>query len=57
MAIRSSILAWKIQWTGEPGELYRRWGYKESGMLEHVRMHYLMYTVDSFTLKLWTTAL
>ena len=57
MAIRSSILAWKIQRTGEPGELYRRWGYKESGMLEHVRMHYLMYTVDSFTLKLWTTAL
>ena len=57
MAIRSSIRAWEIQWTGEPGGLYGPWGHKESDMIEHVRMHYLMYTVDSFTLKLWTTAL
>ena len=28
MATRSSFLAWKIPWTGEPG--YRPWGHKES---------------------------
>ena len=28
MGTRSSFLAWKIPWTGEPG--YRPWGHKES---------------------------
>ena len=30
MAIHSSILAWKIPWTEEPGGLYNTWGHKES---------------------------
>ena len=28
MATDSSILAWEIPWTGEPGGLYSLWGYK-----------------------------
>ena len=34
MATRSSILAWKISWTEEPGRLYSPWGHvtKESNM-------------------------
>ena len=34
MATHSSILAWKIPWTEEPGGL-SLWGHKESGMTEH----------------------
>jgi len=34
MATYSSILAWEIPWTEEPGEL-RLWGYKESVLTEH----------------------
>ena len=29
MATHSSILAWKIPWTEEPGGLYSPWGLKE----------------------------
>ena len=29
MAIHSSILAWRIPWTEEPGRLYSPWGHKE----------------------------
>ena len=29
MATHSSILAWKIPWTEEPGGLYSPWGHKE----------------------------
>ena len=29
MAIHSSILAWKIPWTEEPGGLYSPWGHQE----------------------------
>ena len=28
MAAHSSILAWEIPWTEEPGGLYRPWDYK-----------------------------
>ena len=35
MANRSSILAWRIPWTEEPGGLYSPWGCKESDMTEH----------------------
>ena len=35
MANRSSILAWRIPWTEEPGGLYSPWGCKESDMIEH----------------------
>ena len=34
MAIYSSILAWEIPCTGEPGRLYSPWGQKESDMTE-----------------------
>ena len=30
MATYSSILAWRIPWTEEPGRLYNPWGHKES---------------------------
>ena len=33
MATHSSILAWKIPWTEEPGGL-QSWGHKESDMTE-----------------------
>ena len=35
MATHSSILAWRIPWTEEPGE-YSPWGRKESDMTEHL---------------------
>ena len=34
MATHSSILAWKIPSTEEPGSLYSSWGHKESDMTE-----------------------
>ena len=34
MAIHSSILAWRIPWTEEPG--YSRWGYKELDTTERL---------------------
>ena len=34
MATHSSILAWKISWTEEPGRLHSPWGRKESDMTE-----------------------
>ena len=34
MATHSSILAWKVSWTEEPGG-YRPRGHKESDMTEH----------------------
>ena len=38
MATHSSILAWKIPWTAEPGGL-SLWVFKESDMTEHVHAH------------------
>ena len=34
MATRSSILAWEIPWTEEPGGLHSPWGRKESDTTE-----------------------
>ena len=34
MATHSSILAWKIPWTEEPGRLHSSWGCKESDRTE-----------------------
>ena len=34
MATYSSILAWRIPWTKEPGGLYNPWDHKESDMTE-----------------------
>ena len=39
MATHSSILAWKIPWTEEPGGLYSQWGHKESDMTACTHMH------------------
>ena len=33
MAAHSSILAWEIPWTEEPGGLYRPWDYKSQTRL------------------------
>ena len=38
MATHSSILAWEILWTEEPGGL---WGHKESDMTEQLTTHLL----------------
>ena len=35
MATHSSILAWRIPWTGESGGLQSIWGCKESDSTEH----------------------
>ena len=35
MATHSSILAWKILWTEEPGVANSPWGHKESDMTEY----------------------
>ena len=34
LATHSSILAWRIPWTEEPGGLYGLWGCKEPDMTE-----------------------
>ena len=36
MATHSSILAWRIPWTEQHGELYNPWGLKESDMIERL---------------------
>ena len=36
MATHSSILAWKISWTEEPGELYSLWGSQKSNNVKFV---------------------
>ena len=42
-ATYSSILAWKIPWTEEPGGLQSIWGHKESDMTEllTLSLHFL----------------
>ena len=57
MATHSSILAWEIPWTEEPGGLYSPWGHKESDTTE--RLHFqlfmgfpvVMYGYESWTIK------
>ena len=39
MATHSSILAWRIPWTEEPGGLHSPWGCKESDIAEQLSMH------------------
>ena len=38
MATHSSILAWKIPWTEEPGGLYSPWGRKKSNTTEQLTL-------------------
>ena len=35
MATHSSIPAWEIPWTEEPGRLYSPWGHRESDTIVH----------------------
>ena len=39
MTTHSSILAWKIPWTEEPG--YNPWGRKESDATERLHFHFV----------------
>ena len=39
MATHSSILAWRILWTEEPGGLYSPWGCQESDTTERLTHH------------------
>ena len=54
MATHSSILAWEIPWTEEPGG-YSPWGHKESDLTERLtpflQMHkiYIKFWVVAFT--------
>ena len=38
MATHSTILAWRIPWTEEPGGLYSQWDCKESDMTERLTL-------------------
>ena len=40
MATHSSILAWRIPWTEEPGGPHSPWGCKESDMTERLTLHF-----------------
>ena len=43
MATHSSILAWKISWTEEPGRLYSPWRHKWSDTTEQLTQKDLMF--------------
>ena len=45
MATHSSILAWKIPWTKEPGGLHSPWVCKESDMTEWLHSHLFIWPV------------
>ena len=47
MATHSSILAWKIPWTEEPGRLCSPWGCKELDMTKVTYFGHLMRRADS----------
>ena len=36
--MHSSILAWKIPWTEDPGRLYTPWGHKSSDTTERLTL-------------------
>ena len=42
MATHSSILAWRIPWTEEPGGLYSPWGHKQSDTTEQLSLLLLL---------------
>ena len=43
MATHSSILAWKIPWTEEPGRLHSPWGRKELDTTERLHFHFPLF--------------
>ena len=55
MATHSSILAWKIPWTEEPGRLYGPWGCKELDTTAHTHTrahtHTHEYLVAQLTIR------
>ena len=48
MATRSSILAWKIPWTEESGELYSPWGLRESKHDREIDHHHHHHSNEIF---------
>ena len=54
MATYSSILAWKIPWTGEPGGL-TPWDHKELDMSEHARTHARAHTHTHTHIKIMSS--
>ena len=46
MATHSSILAWTIPWTEEPGELYSPWGRKDLDTTKHT---HILVCIDCFS--------
>lgn len=40
---QSSILAWRITWTGEPGGLYRPWSLKGLNTTEQPSLHFTIW--------------
>ena len=49
MATHSSLLAWKIPWTEEPGG-YSPWSHKESDMTEHA---YTAWCIGNSAVKIY----
>ena len=52
MATHSSILAWEIPWTEEPGGL--QWSCKESNMIEQLSLHACTHTEQRLREDEWT---
>ena len=52
MATHSNILAWRIPWIEEPGELLCPWGHKESDTTKRLTLSLFLSTVYNLTLKL-----
>ena len=50
MATHSSILAWRIPWTEEPGS-YSPWGHKESDTTERPHFHFVFRSQVAQTVK------
>ena len=50
MANHSSILAWKIAWTEEPGGL-QSWGCKESDTTERIHFHFPERSGEQYSLS------
>ena len=51
MATHSSILAWRIPWTEEPGRLYSPWDGRESDMTEQLNNNSLINLIGNKSFK------
>ena len=52
MVSHSSILAWRIPWTEEPGGALWPWGHRESDMTEWLLNHVLFENLDFYSLTM-----